>query len=307
MTTTPTQHFVVLAMTTTEILGGVTVHCYTNNPAHLWLRWTDILPQKHIIAREQRGALVNTYIDQCFVAFHDLEQLEPGDTTSHTFILENFTYCQTRWWYFWATIAGQLSPSATCIFQYHSKSLARYCYNLPAGDHLPARSACAVTSFPFRPAASYTLTHWKTHLSRYFASPPQDTFELFIFSATADAMPLLLLGQGSITAITLPPWPAWLDVDFPISPTPLTQGANYAIGWRVSNDYHRDGPSNRISQDGGLDGNCQWPPPLSPCYTTYPGWQPDGHCNTPADLALWDPNPTGGVQYFETFGLPTPP
>lgn len=106
-------------MTAAVTITGVTVTCYTNNAVHLWLRWTNIVPQKHIIAREQRGGLVNTYIDQCFVAFHDIEQNEPGDTWTHTFTCEPWPGCETRWFYFWGTVAGVLSPSASCILEYH--------------------------------------------------------------------------------------------------------------------------------------------------------------------------------------------
>lgn len=106
-------------MTTAVITNGVSVTCYTNNAVHLWFRWTNIVPQKHIIAREQRGGLVNTYIDQCFVAFHDVEQNEANDTWTHTFTILDWPSCETRWFYFWGQVGGQLSPSASCIFTYH--------------------------------------------------------------------------------------------------------------------------------------------------------------------------------------------
>lgn len=111
--------FVVRNIGYTRTDAGVLVTCYSNHPCHLYLRWTNITPQKHIHAREDRGALVNSYIDQCFVAYHDIEQNEAGDTFTHTFTVEPWPGCETRWFYFWGYVSGVLSPSASCIFEYH--------------------------------------------------------------------------------------------------------------------------------------------------------------------------------------------
>jgi hypothetical protein len=128
-------HFVVRHMTTALTTGGVLVTCYTNNAVHLWLRWTNIVPQKHIIPREQRGGLVNTYIDQCFVAFYDVEQNEPGNTWTHTFTVEPWPGCETRWFYFWGTVSGVPSPSASVIFAYHRPCIWQL-YPAPAAGNI---------------------------------------------------------------------------------------------------------------------------------------------------------------------------
>lgn len=111
--------FVVRRITYTLTDFGFEIVCYTNNPCHLFLRYTKTRPQRHIHARTVRGAPVGTYIDQCFVNYHDNEQEEAGDTYTHTFLKEPWPYCETRWLYFWGTVDGNLSPSKTCIFQKH--------------------------------------------------------------------------------------------------------------------------------------------------------------------------------------------
>ena len=77
----PALHFAVRNVTFAPLITGYTVTCYTNNPAHLYLRWTTVVPQKHVHAKIVRGAQVGTYIDQCFVVYNDVEQNEPGDYT----------------------------------------------------------------------------------------------------------------------------------------------------------------------------------------------------------------------------------
>jgi hypothetical protein len=109
-------HFVVRNITFTPTANGYTVITYTNNPVHLWKRETTTEPQKHIIPVERRGTLAGTFIDQCFVAFTDVEQNEAGDTFTHTFTQEPWPACETRWFYFWGTVGGVVSPSASAIF-----------------------------------------------------------------------------------------------------------------------------------------------------------------------------------------------
>ena len=113
------MHFVVRNVIYALTTNGYLVTCYTNYPCHLWLRWTNIIPQKHVNPVIVRGAPVGTYIDQCFVVFNDVEQNEAGDTYTHTFTLEPWPSCERRWFYFWGTVAGVISPSASAIFTKH--------------------------------------------------------------------------------------------------------------------------------------------------------------------------------------------
>jgi hypothetical protein len=120
MTTIQLLHFVVRNVTYAAAGTGYLVTCYTNYACHLWLRWTATVPQKHVNPIIVRGAPVGTFIDQCFVVYNDIEQNEPGDTFTHSFTVEPWPYCQTRWFYFWGTVGGQLSPSASALFSFHS-------------------------------------------------------------------------------------------------------------------------------------------------------------------------------------------
>jgi hypothetical protein len=119
MTTPPFMHFVVRNVTYTITATGIIVTCYTNYPCHLFKRETNIVPQKHLNPMVRRGAQIGSYIDQCFVVFKDIEQEEAGDTYTHTFIQDPWPYCETRWFYFWGTVSGELSPSVSAIFEKH--------------------------------------------------------------------------------------------------------------------------------------------------------------------------------------------
>lgn len=122
MATAQLLHFAVLTIAYANSADGVIITVTTNNPCHLWLRISDRFPQKHLHAAESRGAQVQTYIDQCFVAYTDIEQQELGDTLVHTFDVAPWATCNTKWFYFWGTVNGQLSPSASPIFVYHKKT-----------------------------------------------------------------------------------------------------------------------------------------------------------------------------------------
>lgn len=123
MTTPQLLHFAVLDISYTPTLTGCTVTCYTNNPCHLWLRQTETIPQQHVNTKNVRGAPVGTYIDQCFVVYNDLEQNEAGDTILHTFTIDPWQSCETRWFYFHGTIDGVVSPSASCIFSHQRECI----------------------------------------------------------------------------------------------------------------------------------------------------------------------------------------
>lgn len=137
MTDPRLAHFAVQAIKYTLTATGFIVVCYTNNPCHLWLRWTSTPPRKHVIPTERRGAPVSSYIDQCFVTFHDVEQDEAADTLEHSFLVAPWPHCQIRYFYFLGTIDGHLSPSRSCIFTKHRNFtwLPQTDYFYPHADH----------------------------------------------------------------------------------------------------------------------------------------------------------------------------
>jgi len=98
---------------------GYTFTLTTDVPCHLFCRMTKEKPLTHPIPVLRRGTLLRTDVRFCFVVYEDNEQQEPGDTLTHTFIKDNWPICETRWCYFWGTIAGQTSPSETAIFKFH--------------------------------------------------------------------------------------------------------------------------------------------------------------------------------------------
>jgi hypothetical protein len=116
MTTAQLMHFVVTAVYYTWLPTGFKIDCYTNNPCHLYLRWTNVEPQHHVNPKIVRGAVAGTWIDQCFVVFYDIEQTQAGDTIRHTFYVFPWPNCQKRWFYFYGYVGGQLSPSCSPIF-----------------------------------------------------------------------------------------------------------------------------------------------------------------------------------------------
>jgi len=96
--------------------GELEVELWTSSPCHLTLRWTATQPVKTLHPKEKRGALWYYDNKMCFVAWKDIEQIEPGDTTLHTFLWPGWTLGLTRWFFFLGTIGGVSSPSNTAIF-----------------------------------------------------------------------------------------------------------------------------------------------------------------------------------------------
>lgn len=112
--------FAILAIEYTPCYGGVTITVTTDAPCHLYMRWTNQLPLIHQDPYIRRGAAVGTTPRFCFDVYHDNEQIEPGDTLVHTFYKPAWSCCETRYFYFWGSYAGVVSPSESAIFEYHN-------------------------------------------------------------------------------------------------------------------------------------------------------------------------------------------
>ena len=110
-----------LAIDHPEAPAGHTIVITTDIPVHLYMRWTDKEPLKHPSTEIRRGILIQTGTRFCFVAWHENEQEEPGDTLVHTFIKPGWKVCETRWFYFIGTKQAEESPSASPLFYYHLK------------------------------------------------------------------------------------------------------------------------------------------------------------------------------------------
>ncbi|GAH38666.1 unnamed protein product, partial [marine sediment metagenome] len=98
---------------------GYKIVVHTNNLCHLWMRWTNVPPQKHIDTLIERGVPLDKIPRYCFVEYHDNEQFEPGDTLEHTFVKEPWAHCETRWFYFYGAKQAEDMPSESPIFEKH--------------------------------------------------------------------------------------------------------------------------------------------------------------------------------------------
>jgi len=114
-----TNHWAVLTIGYVLTATGYIIIVVTDVPCHLFMRWTTQEPGIHHIPVFQRGVAMHTDIRACVVVFEDNEQEEPGDTIVHTFKKPDWPSCQTRWFYFHGTIAGDPTPSTTAIFKKH--------------------------------------------------------------------------------------------------------------------------------------------------------------------------------------------
>jgi len=119
MTTATLLHWALLNIVQSITTTGFQIAVYTNNPCHLWLRYTAVQWRKHITVKIERGAPIDKGARYCFVSYKDNEQLEEGDTLEHTFIKEPWTACETRWFYFFGTVGSINSPSESPIFSKH--------------------------------------------------------------------------------------------------------------------------------------------------------------------------------------------
>lgn len=149
---------------------GYKVFTSTSSPCHGWLYWTPNQPEKHLHPLYRRGAQFSNKVQFCFTAWYKVEQEEEGDTIYHTFIMEPWEICETRWFTFRYQVAGEWSPSVGPIIQKHRKQpqeLVIYasntnrtiyythlfwppCHDSPTGtvavSHLAPSFSCSVTT-----------------------------------------------------------------------------------------------------------------------------------------------------------------
>ncbi|MBA7554844.1 hypothetical protein ES705_47480 [subsurface metagenome] len=128
------QHFAVLAITYAPAIDSVFITCVTNNRCHLWCYYTDKQPLRHATSRVVRGLSLPWGAYWCFVAWKSVEQQEVGDTNFHTFEVPDWSYCQTKWFTFRGTVAGEVSPSVSALFQYHHPGVIPLDIGSPAID-----------------------------------------------------------------------------------------------------------------------------------------------------------------------------
>lgn len=108
-----------LSISQEQIAGGFTIVLATDTPCHLWLYWTDKVPWVHRASTIKRGLAIPWDAYWCYVSWTMIDQEEAGDTTTHTYIWTGWEVCQTKYFRFHGTIAGETSPSDSPIFRKH--------------------------------------------------------------------------------------------------------------------------------------------------------------------------------------------
>lgn len=103
----------------TLLYDGYDIVVVTDIPCHLYMRWSLEPPQKHIVPRYLRGTYIHGDVYLCFVGYHDNEQEEAGDTLIHTFVKRPWAICETRYFHFWGTVAGNPCRSTSGVFELH--------------------------------------------------------------------------------------------------------------------------------------------------------------------------------------------
>jgi len=112
-------HFSVREAINTGESAGNQVEATTDIPSHLWMRWTYVNPRIHSKPVLRRGMWLNDDVRFCFDVYQDVEQEEPEDTLTHTFLLSPCVSGRHFWYYLWGYIDGVLSPSTSIVMEYH--------------------------------------------------------------------------------------------------------------------------------------------------------------------------------------------
>lgn len=226
----PISYQAILDITYYPTMDGILISLPTNVPCHLFCYWTDKKPGKHHSSRTIRGKTVpwGTYF--CFVGWHAVEQNEPGDTLYHTFTLEPWPECETRWFTFRGNIANELSPSVGPIFEKHHPGITPHqkyeSYEVHGWDysfiHEPYR-----TGQTFTPTKGHTLTKVYTLMARVPRTYPNLYLEIREAPNDIPTAPILSSGRTIWAVIPERPYPAWVET--PMSTCILKPNVKYAI------------------------------------------------------------------------------
>lgn len=108
----------------TDSGSSVTLVVTTDVASHLWARVTDQQPGIHTSTIMRRGLAMPSELYFCYVAYTDIEQLEAGDTLTHTFTVPDWPFCTTRWAHLWGSMAGVTCPSTSPSLKHHNSTSA---------------------------------------------------------------------------------------------------------------------------------------------------------------------------------------
>ncbi len=112
------NNFAVLDLAYTHYDTGIYICVKTDIPCHLTCYHTTKAPRRHRTSRIQRGLTLPWGVYFCFVAWQEVEQIEPGDTLYHLFNVSPWMVLSTKWFAFRGTINEELSPSVSAVFEH---------------------------------------------------------------------------------------------------------------------------------------------------------------------------------------------
>ncbi|MBA7585154.1 hypothetical protein ES708_27124 [subsurface metagenome] len=224
------NNFTVLNIAYTPTSTTLSFIITTNNPCHLTCYYTDKEPRRHRTARNQRGLTLPWGVYFCFVAWQSVEQIEPGDTLTHTFEIPDWSFCQTKWFAFRGTVSEVLSPSVSCLFQYHHPgppALQKFESYEINWDYRFSLFGALCAAQTFTPQQEHTITSVRLLLSRSVWTWP--TLYIYIRAAPDDIPIGPVLASGSISAFYLTTLGAGRWVEIPLTAYKLPAYTKYAI------------------------------------------------------------------------------
>ncbi|MBA7519770.1 hypothetical protein ES705_11864 [subsurface metagenome] len=220
------QHFAVLSLSYSHTSTSIVITCATNNPCHLTCYFTDKEPLRHATSRVVRGLALPWGAYFCFVAWQTMEQIEPGDTLSHSFGIPDWSYCQTKWLCFRGTVAGAPSPSASALLKHHHPGVIAGIEEQPLYDGvifvLPTRNRAGQRLI----ITKRSLTTLAFVLERYGGGWTTDIS--FTIRRVSDDSIIATKVWGLEASV--PTVPTWLEVAFP-TPIPINEEARITVDW----------------------------------------------------------------------------
>lgn len=297
------DHFTVRRLTFANTEFGVQLQCFTNNACHLTMRWTYLVPQKHINTTQRRGAQIGTYIDQCFTVFHDNEQEEPGDTWTHTFTKEPWDTCETRWFYFWGTVGGVVSPSASAIFEYHRTGQAPptlKCHTYGNDTDYAGMYNCSEGAGGFEPGASFVARSIDIRYQTATAALQCYSGRLRFYTAKDTAEPdALIWGPHAFTHPYMGDY-EWRTQHIILPHLQFLAGHRYsvAVSWE---DTNPGSTARRMRWCRPPSATC----PITPTPTTHFWTRSKDHLSDPpcqGDWSVWYPAAIQAHHYHQFYG-----
>lgn len=144
----------------------IIISILSNTPCHLTCYYTDKKPLKHHTTRIVRGLEVPWGVYFCFVGWKAVEQSEVGDTLTHTFVIPDWSFCQTKWFTFRGTVSGELSPSVGPIFTHHHPGALMFEYYNTGDDAEGSIFGLEQRAHTFTPLVSHTIRYVRLKLYR---------------------------------------------------------------------------------------------------------------------------------------------